>query len=85
MNESEKTKARNVERIKSVINGDVESVTVAGVMICRIDVRGAKYSFSSGRMSAYGDELEISKHGVSVYLLQDGMMISSVYLGDYGE
>ena len=65
--------ARNTENLRAMINGDVDTVRVAGVVISLVDVAGYKYRFRVGDgLQVYGDELEITTS--FAYLRNEGIM-----------
>lgn len=74
---TEKITANNKENLTALINGDTQRTVISGVYVSRINVRGAKYSFVSGYLRVYGDELEVD--GNSVHLLQGGVIITTLY------
>lgn len=78
MTTTEDIKARNIEKIESVINGDVGSVTVGGVVICRVHVIECAFYLETETLSVYGDELEIS--GCDACLKNDGVVIAIISL-----
>lgn len=70
--------AKNTEKLEAIINGNVESVTVAGVVVSRFNALDTKYHFDAGHLLAYGDDLEIE--GNFAYLMQDKIMVVSLTL-----
>jgi len=82
MNRIERIKARNARNLLAVMNGESQSAVIAGVTVSKMDVVGTSYTFASGRLHVYGDELEISDLGNFVYLMQSGFTIAMLYLGD---
>jgi len=68
--------AKNTEKLEAVIYGDVESATVAGVVISRVDFSGYRFHIRAGGLNVYGDEIKISR--IFAYLKNDG--ITHIYL-----
>ena len=52
----------NVEKLRAVINGDVESTTVDGAMVYKLDGIGREiFWYTRGGISVSGDRIEISE------------------------
>lgn len=80
MTTTEKIVANNNENLTALINGEVQSTAVSGVYVSRIHVGGAKYSFASGYLRVYGDDLRVD--GNFVHLLQGGVIISTLFFAE---
>jgi hypothetical protein len=77
---TEKIMANNRESLTALINGEVQSTAVSGVYVSRYNVGDVKYSFASGYLHVYGDELKVD--GRLVHLLQGGVTITTLFIGD---
>lgn len=51
--------ARNIEKLKALINLDVGSATVGGIIISRVDLGRCKYQFSVGGFVVYADDIAV--------------------------
>lgn len=73
--------ARNTKNLKAMINGDIDAVRIAGVIISKVDVEGYKFHFRVGDgLQVYGEELEITE---SLILLKiNGIICAFIHLGE---
>lgn len=70
--------AKNVKNLVAVINGHVESATIAGIEAFRVDFIGFKFRFEVGSISVYADEIEVL--GCVAHLKSGGIVFASISL-----
>lgn len=78
---NEEKMAKNIEKIKAVINGDVESAIVDGVTVYKFAVTdGERFGYTRGDICVGGDKIEIS--GPFADLMDKGIPVAYLSLID---
>jgi len=73
--------ARNVEKLRAVINGDVECATVDGATVCKLAGIGRDiFWYTRGGIGVSGDRIEISESFAN--LMQGGNPVAFLSLMD---
>lgn len=76
---NEEIMTKNIEKIKAVINGDVESTTINGAMVCKLDGIGREiFWYTRDGISVSGDRIVIS--GSFADLMQGGNPVAFLSL-----
>ena len=76
---NEEIVAKNIEKIKAVINGDVESATVDGATVYKIaGIDGERFYYTRGDICVSGNRIEIS--GPFADLMNNGAPVAYLSL-----
>lgn len=70
--------AENTRTLRAIINGDVESATIGGINISKIDCTDRKFCIEAGALVVTGDEIKVL--GSVAHIKISGDVVAAIYL-----